>query len=1175
MGTSWRNKLLGLILAGALVITGIPGLTPYAGAESANTEQNASMAADQPAALTIGAEPSSTDAQAAPEAQANTNASGEEAQLADQPAAAQLSVAQAIEKGNNGEAVQVTGYIVGHASGSLTADFTTPFSNDINFLMADTTGEQDQAKLIDVQIPSGLRAKLGLQTNPNIVGQKVSVSGTLSAYNNFPGLKSVTAIELDVAQPEQPGDNPGSGTPGDETPGENPGQGPVTPDPGQTPTLPDGTGKKVLFDNAHGQTAGAADWVVDGAFSDFADGLRAAGFTVDSLDRKVPYTFGESAISYDGLKNYDVFIIPEANIPFKTSEQAALLQYVQSGGAVFFISDHYNADRNKNRWDSSEVFNGYRRGAYENPAKGMAAEEANSPAMQGLSSSDWLADNFGVRFRYNAIGDVNATDIVSPSQAFGITSGVSAVAVHAGSTVAILDPQKAKGVVYVPTGIPAWNNAVDSGVYNGGGRAEGPFAAVSKLGLGKAAFIGDSSPVEDASPKYVREENGKSKTTYDGFKEVNDGLFLVQTVKWLAHDENYTSFSEVPGLQLDTPTALISGEEPAASTEPQPEPWAAPAAGYKWYDPTTFKPGSYGSTQPPTSNPVYAFVHQAQLPSAQEFQIRLTADGLTSGQTVSGLKVGIYVTGGEQIARFKNSDGSWSDYNYSPTFSLTGNAQGHAAKELTVQFKPGLTVNSATLRLKSGSDNVITKSVAIANVDAEPLPGDHPPVPELSTISAARQVTDGTVVTVEGVITSEPGVFGGQGFYMQDGTAGVYVFQSTTGYHAGDLIRISASKTMYNGEVELENPIVIEKKGTATLPTAEPQDAITDSNQGRLITLTNVEVKEVVPASPAGSFEFNVASKDGSLIRVRFDGRTGVDVAAFNQAFPAGSRVNITGISSIFKGAFQLKPLKLEHVALYDAIAPVTEAVVSGKSGQDVYNETDVTVAFKAQDEGGSGVNRTEYRVNGGEWTAVDGSFVLTKEGKYVIEFRSVDKAGNTETTKTVYVNIDRAAPQIAFSGEKQFLQVVSSVPFAINIQDQGSGVKKTTYKLDGRVIGGLQEVDPLWLTPGSHMLVVTAEDAVGHKATSKFSFTVTIDIAHLDELIDLGTAKNLIKKQGTAVSLQAKISSLQKAKSPFERSVKLSALKLSVAVQCGKGITQSFANLILTDLNYISKQAS
>ncbi len=39
--------------------------------------------------------------------------------------------------------------------------------------------------------------------------------------------------------------------------------------------------------------------------------------------------------------------------PYKKSEQDAMLQYVKNGGSIFFIADHYNADRNKNRWDSS------------------------------------------------------------------------------------------------------------------------------------------------------------------------------------------------------------------------------------------------------------------------------------------------------------------------------------------------------------------------------------------------------------------------------------------------------------------------------------------------------------------------------------------------------------------------------------------------------------------------------------------------------------------------------------------------------------------------------------------------------------------------------------------------------------------------------------------------------
>ncbi|GAA3325236.1 hypothetical protein GCM10020331_056290 [Ectobacillus funiculus] len=156
--------------------------------------------------------------------------------------------------------------------------------------------------------------------------------------------------------------------------------------------------------------------------------------------------------------------------------------------------------------------NGYRRGAWDNPAKGMTAEEAASPAMQGVQSSNWLADNFGIRFRYNALGDVdNLTDVVTSDQSFGITKDVASVAMHAGSTLAIVDSTKAKGLVYVPTNVEGWGFAVDQAVYNGGGRAEGPFAAISKVGAGKAAFIGDSSPVEDSTPKYLREENGSKK----------------------------------------------------------------------------------------------------------------------------------------------------------------------------------------------------------------------------------------------------------------------------------------------------------------------------------------------------------------------------------------------------------------------------------------------------------------------------------------------------------------------------------------------------------------------------------------------------------------------------------------------------------------------------------------
>ena len=72
--------------------------------------------------------------------------------------------------------------------------------------------------------------------------------------------------------------------------------------------------------------------------------------------------------------------------------------------------------------------------------------------------------------------------------------------------------------------------AVDQGVYEGGGVDEGAYVAIAKKGAGKAAFIGDSSAVEDATPKYKNEETGRTKTTYDGYKEQDDAALLLQYV---------------------------------------------------------------------------------------------------------------------------------------------------------------------------------------------------------------------------------------------------------------------------------------------------------------------------------------------------------------------------------------------------------------------------------------------------------------------------------------------------------------------------------------------------------------------------------------------------------------------------------------------------------------------
>ncbi|WP_078394198.1 DNA-binding protein [Shouchella patagoniensis] len=468
--------------------------------------------------------------------------------------------------------------------------------------------------------------------------------------------------------------------------------------------------KMVLFDNSHGQTAGQSDWVIDGAFSDFAEALADEGYLIHEFR-------GTEPLSDEALDGYDVFVIPEAQIPFKQIEQEAIASFAEEGGGVFFIADHYNADRNFNRFDSNEIMNGWRRGAYEDITKGMSDEEIE--ALEGVVSSDWLAEEFGVRFRYNSIDNTVANSIVSPDESFGITENIDQLSIHAGSTLAIMNPDIAKGIAFLPDGLTAeenkWGNAVDQGVYHGGGVAEGPYAAIGKKGLGKAAFIGDSSPVEDATPKYRNEEHGGVKRTYDGFIDQDNGPFLVQVVNWLAEQESYVDFT-AEGITLDEVSPLLEMEQPAQTTEPQQEPWREPQGNYRWYDRSTFAPGSFGSGTEVPKEVEYTVETPASLPLGGEpFEVTIKLSNLAKNQTLNNLDMQVYLTGGQAISQIQLANGNWpNSYGYQNVGAIIADDSGAAEKTVTMRLNPNVNADTANIRLRNDRNNVLTKSVQLS-----------------------------------------------------------------------------------------------------------------------------------------------------------------------------------------------------------------------------------------------------------------------------------------------------------------------------------------------------------------------------------------------------------------------------------------------------------------------------
>jgi len=828
-------------------------------------------------------------------------------------------------------------------------------------------------------------------------------------------------------------------------------EGPNDPAP-EIPANGTANGKKILFDNTHGQTAGAADWVIDGAFSDFANALADQGYYIKELRKTTP-------ITYDDLSSYDVFVIPEANIPFKASEQDAILQYVQNGGSVFFIADHYNADRNKNRWDASEVFNGYRRGAWTDPTKGMDSGEVNSDEMQNVESRDWLAEHFGVRFRYNAIGDVVANDIVAPEQAFGITEGVDTVAMHAGSTLAIIDPNKAKGIVYLPETNTAWPYTVDQGVYNGGGRAEGAYVAVAKLSAGKAAFIGDSSPVEDSTPKYYREDNGLTKTTYDGFKEQDDATLLIHIVDWLSKQEDYTALNEVNGLQLDQTTALYAFEESSASTEPEDEPWAEPDEGYLWYDSTTFKAGSYGGPDAPSATGTRVFFSEyiegsgnnkaieifnetCHTIDLSDYRVELYPNGnrsITSALQLSGkLASGdVYVIAHHQadntILKKADTTASVAYFNGDDTLVLKHNGTiidvfGQVGVDPGSSWGSGTTVNHTLVRkskVLAGDANpddefVPTTEWQVYAQDTFTKLGTHTMDGFGLTIEEVRNQGTGKTVCVEGVITTTPGSWGAEGFYIQDDTAGVYIYQDDyTGLEAGDVVKLQGKTAIYQDEFEVTDLTSLVKIGTDNLPAAREvtPEQVDDSNQGQIVALNEVTITNLHEVNSYGTFEF-VAVKGSESVTVHVDNRTGLTYSNF--AYENGDVVHITGVSSIHNGTYQVKPRWVNDIVLVENGTPEPDEPTSGtgvffseyiegsnnNKAIEIFNGTRHTIDLSDY--------RVELYANGR--TSVTSAFQLsgklTSGDVYVIAHHQADRTilKNADTTASVaYFNGDDA----------------------------------------------------------------------------------------------------------------------------------------------------------------------
>ncbi|KGP91442.1 endonuclease [Pontibacillus chungwhensis BH030062] len=261
---------------------------------------------------------------------------------------------------------------------------------------------------------------------------------------------------------------------------------------------------------------------------------------------------------------------------------------------------------------------------------------------------------------------------------------------------------------------------------------------------------------------------------------------------------------------------------------------------------------------------------------------------------------------------------------------------------------------------KDTADHLGTHTMDGVDTSDGEEPGDGDQIEEPVSITSIADVRAGgtgqTDVTMEGVVTTDLGLWGSSGFYLQDETGGIYVYQNLYDEEIkkGDVIQITGDTTEYDGVFELVNVSNLNVKDRSDLPSPQvvSPSEVSEDNQGSLVELEGVTISQIEEANSYGTLEF-VASKNGESVLVRVDNRTGYSYDDFR--YLEGMELNVTGISSEYNGTFQVKPRGAEDLEFVsngtaDAIQamPGSGGVQSGStvtlsafSEGDIYYTTD------------------------------------------------------------------------------------------------------------------------------------------------------------------------------------------------------------------------------------------
>jgi hypothetical protein len=370
---------------------------------------------------------------------------------------------------------------------------------------------------------------------------------------------------------------------------------------------------------------------------------------------------------------------------------------------------------------------------------------------------------------------------------------------------------------------------------------------------------------------------------------------------------------------------------------------------------------------------------------------------------------------------------------------------------------------------------------------------DLGPPPGLSVTPTTLAATEGGLAATYSIaLTTPPG-------------ADVTVTVSQSAQYTSSASRLTFTNANWNTPQVVSVSAVLDGKteGNQAVTIANTASSSDPDYQGLPATnvtlnITDTVVPTLAVAGSAGVWNLDplavtgTAAPNATVVLTIHNSVTG-DITAVSATADTNGNWS-SSVSGLADGSYDLQAdasgIKSTTLSIrVDSHAPVSTLALASTATKttDGWYSAPVTATLVAADGTGLGIQRSEYTLDNGAWTAFPTAGLnIATDASHTLCYRSVDKAGNVETARCTAVAVDQGAPMVATS----FAQAANTL--TLTASDTVAGIRLTETSVDNGTTWTTYSAPLAFTKDGSVTVMYRATDKAGNVKAGQISIIVT-----------------------------------------------------------------------------------